>query len=359
MVIRLIYLLACQTFRLLALLTRSNAAKDVEILMLRHQLVIAQRNRPRPRFTWCDRAVMAALLRIVSKQRRPQLAMLVTPRSVLRWHARLIAWKWTYPSRRPGRPSKPEAPRQLVLRIARENPGWGYRRIHGELLGLGHKIGASTVWEILKKAGIAPSPQRADRSWAAFLKAQASAIVATDLFHIDTVFLRRWFVLFFIDHGTRRVHIAGITRRPTGPWITQQARNYLMDLGDHAESITFLIRDRGAYFTDSFDAVFQATGVHVLPALPRVPRMNAIAERWIGSCRREVTDRILITGERHLRLVVSEYAEHYNQHRPHRSLGQRAPDLLTEPGPPTATDNIRVLRRDRLGRLIHEYTQVA
>ncbi|WP_247204733.1 integrase core domain-containing protein [Streptomyces sp. AgN23] len=155
------------------------------------------------------------------------------------------------------------------------------------------------------------------------------------------------------------MHIAGITRHPTGPWITQQARNYLMDLGDHAESIKFLIRDRGAYFTDSFDAVFEAIGTHVLPTLPRVPRMNAIAERWIGSCRREATDRILITGERHLRLVVDEYAKHYNQHRPHRSLGQRAPDRLTEPGPPTATDNTRIHRHGRLGGLIHEYTQVA
>ncbi|MEU5613240.1 hypothetical protein AB0H03_31765 [Streptomyces sparsogenes] len=198
---------------------------------------------------------MAALLRIVSKQRRIHVALLVSPRSVLRWHARLIARKWTYPSRRPGRPPRPEALRQLVVHLAQENPGWGYRRIHGELLGLGRKVAASTVWSILKQAGIDPSPQRTDGSWATFLKAQASAITATDLFHIDTVFLRRWFVLFFINHGTRRVHIAGITRRPTGPWITQQARNYLMDLGDHAKSIKLLIRDRGAYFTDSFDAV--------------------------------------------------------------------------------------------------------
>ncbi|RLV77570.1 integrase core domain-containing protein [Streptomyces rapamycinicus] len=358
-VIQLIYLLACQTFRWLAPLARSDASKDTEILMLRHQLAIARRAQPRPRFSWSDRAVMAALLRIVSKQRRTQVALLVSPRSVLRWHARLIAWKWAYPSRRPGRPPKPEALRQLVARLARENPGWGYRRIHGELLGLGRDVAASTIWSILKQARIDPSPRRVDCSWAAFLKAQASAIVATDLCHIDTVFLQRWIVPFFIDHGTRQVHIAGITRHPTGPWITQQARNYLMDLGDHAKSIKFLIRDRGAYFTDNFDAVFHAIGVHVLPTLPRVPRMNAIAERWIGSRRREATDRILITGERHLRLVVSEYTDHYNQHRPHRTLGQRAPDRLTEPEPPTATDNTRVLRRDRLGGLIHEYTQVA
>ncbi|MFI8991511.1 integrase core domain-containing protein [Streptomyces antimycoticus] len=327
--------------------------------MLRHQLVVAQRNRPRPRFSWCDRAVIAALLRIVSKQRRPQLALRSSPRSVLHWHARLIAWKWTFPSRRPGRPPKPEALRQLVVRLARENPGWGYRRIHGELVGLGHTIAASTVWKILKEAGVDPSPQRTDRSWAAFLKAQASAVVATDLFHIDTVFLQRWFVLFFIEHGTRRVYIAGITRHPTGPWVTQQARNYLMDLGDHAQSIRYLIRDRGTYFTESFDAVFQAIGTRVVPTLPQAPRMNAIAERWIGSCRREATDHILITGQKHLGLIVNEYAEHYNRHRPHRTLGQRPPDPLITPEPRPASDPTPVSRHDRLGGLIHEYKQVA
>jgi putative transposase len=357
--IRLIYLLACQLFQWLALLARSSAAKDVEILMLRHQLAVVQRIQPRPRFSWSERAVMAALLRLMNKKQRARLALLVTPRSVLRWHARLVARKWTYPHRRPGRPPKPEALRQLVLRLARENPGWGYRRIHGELLGLGRKVGASTIWQILQKAGIDPAPQRTDHSWPAFLKAQASAIVATDLFHIDTFFLRRWFVLFFIDHGTRRVHIAGATRNPTGLWITQQARNYLMDLGDRAESIRFLIRDRGAYFTHSFDAVFHTAGIRVVPTLPAVPRMNAIAERWIGSCRREATDRILITGQRHLRLVIGEYTEHYNRHRPHRALGQRAPDRLSDPDPPIARDSTRISRRDRLGGLIHEYSQVA
>ncbi|WP_413099902.1 integrase core domain-containing protein [Streptomyces sp. Inha503] len=182
--------------------------------------------------------------------------------------------------------------------------------------------------------------------------------MATDLFHIDTVFLRRWFVLFFIDHGTRHVHIAGVTRHPTGPWIAQQARNYLVDLGDRAESIGLLIRDRGTYFTDSFD-VFRAIGVHVIPTPPRVPRMNAIAERWIASCRREATDRVLIAGERHLRLVVGEHAKHHNRHRPHRFLGQRPPDRLTDPEPTIAKDHTRISRHDRLGGLIHEHSRVA
>ncbi|MGW7002329.1 integrase core domain-containing protein [Streptomyces sp. NPDC054933] len=176
---------------------------------------------------------------------------------------------------------------------------------------------------------------------------------------MNTVFLRRWFVLFFIENGSRRVHIADVTRDPTGSWITQQARNYLMDTGDRTQSITFLIRDRGPYFTDSFDAVFRAVGIRVIPTLPAVPRMNAVAERWIGSCRREATDRILITGARHLRLVVDEYADHHNTRRPHRTLQQRAPNQLTGPEPPTDGDENPIYRRDRLGGLIHEYSRVA
>ncbi|MEE4598043.1 integrase core domain-containing protein [Streptomyces sp. DSM 41524] len=155
------------------------------------------------------------------------------------------------------------------------------------------------------------------------------------------------------------MHIAGITRHPTGPWITQQARNYLMDLGGHAESVRFLIRDRGTYFTDSFDAVFQEIGVRVIPTLPQVPRMNGTAERWIGSCRREATDRVLITGQHHLRLVVSEHADHYNRHRPHRSLGQHPPDQLIAAEPRSVSDRTMVSRLDRLGGLIHEYKQAA
>ncbi|MFE7393750.1 integrase core domain-containing protein [Streptomyces sp. NPDC057582] len=177
---------------------------------------------------------------------------------------------------------------------------------------------------------------------------------------MDTVFLRRLFVLFFIEHGTRRVHIAGVTRHVNAEWAIQQARNLLMNL-DHTRTtgIRYLIRDNAGYFTEGFDAVFTAVGARVVPILPGVPRMNAIAERWVGSCRREATDRALITGERHLRLVVDEYATHHNEHRPHRSLGQRCPDGVDAPEPPAADDPSRVIRRDRLGGLIHEYAQVA
>ncbi|MFB9573493.1 integrase core domain-containing protein [Streptomyces yanii] len=360
MTLRLVYRFACLMLGWLRLLARSSAAKDVEILVLRHQLAVLQRSSPKPAFSRGDRAVLAALLRPLSKRHRSTLKLLVTPRTVLRWHARLVAKKWTYPHRGPGRPAKPEALRALVLRLARENDGWGYRRIHGELLNLGWKVAASTVWEILQRAGVDPAPRRADRSWAKFLTAQAQGILAVDVFHVDTVFLRRLFVLFFIEHGTRRVHIAGVTRNVTAEWATQQARNLLMNL-DHTRTtgIRYLIRDNADYFTEGFDAVFTAVGARVVPILPGVPRMNAIAERWVGSCRREATDRALITGERHLRLVVDEYATHHNEHRPHRSLGQRCPDGVDAPEPPAADDPSRVIRRDRLGGLIHEYAQVA
>ncbi|MFE7392657.1 integrase core domain-containing protein [Streptomyces sp. NPDC057582] len=356
----LVYRFGCLLLGWLRLLARSSAAKNVEILMLRHQLAVLQRSNPKPAFTRGDRAVLAALLRLLTKRHRSALKLLVTPRIVLRWHARPAAKKWTYPRRRPGRPAKPEALRALVLRLARENDGWGYRRIHGELLNLGWKVAASTVWEILQQADIDPVPQRADRSRGRFLKAQAQGVLSVDVFHVDTVFLRRLFVLFFIEHGTRRVHIAGVTRHITAAWATQCARTLLMSLdGTRTADIRYLIRDTAGYFTKGFDAVFTAVGTRVVPILPGVPRMNAMAERWVGSCRREATDHVLITGERHLRLVVGEYAAHHNEHRPHRSLGQRCPDGVGAPEPAAVDAPSRILRRDRFGGLIHEYEQVA
>jgi hypothetical protein len=171
------------------------------------------------------------------------------------------------------------------------------------------------------------------------------------------VFLRRLYVLFFIEHGTRRVHLAGITAHPTGAWVAQQARNLLMDLEDHADGLKFLIRDRDAKFTTVFDGVFTATGVRIIKTPVRAPRANAIAERWVGSARRECLDQMLIADERHLWLVLGEYADHYNGHRPHRSLQQDPPAGRLHP--PVEMSNVRVLRRDRLGGFIREYTQVA
>jgi transposase InsO family protein len=249
----------------------------------------------------------------------------------------------------------PEPIRALVLRMARENPTWGYRRIQGELVGLGHQIAASTVWKILKAAGIDPAPQRSGPAWRQFLTAQAHTILAVDFAHVDTVFLRRLYILVVIEHGRRRVHLAGITAHPTGAWVTQQARNLLMDLGDRADQFRFLIRDRDSKFTAAFDAVFAGAEIRIIRTPVRAPRANAIAERFIATLRRECLDHLLIAGPRHLAAVLGEYVEHYDTHRPHRSLHQQPPAGRAH-RPSAATT--RPLRRDRLGGLIHEYLQV-
>ncbi len=357
MSLRLAYLAVLRVFGWLALLARSDRAKDAEILILRHQVVVLQRQVKVPRLSWADRAVLAALARLLPGSQLRQLRLIVSPRTALRWHADLVRWRWTFPRRAPGRPRTGQSVRSLVLEMARDNPSWGYRRIHGELVGLGHKLAPSTVWRILKDAGIDPAPTRSGQTWRAFLEAQAKTILAVDFFHVDTVFLRRLYVLFFIEHGTRRVHLAGITAYPTGEWVTQQARNLLMNLDDHAGGLKFLIRDRDTKFTAAFDAVFAAVGVRIIRTPVRAPRANAIAERWISSARRECLDLMLMTSERHLRLVLSEYVDHYNVHRPHRTLCQSPP--AGRDHPPATGPNVRVLRRDRLGGLIHEYAQVA
>ena len=243
-----------------------------------------------------------------------------------------------------------------MQRLARENPRWGYRRIQGELVGLGHPVAASTVWTILKNAGLDPAPRRTGPTWRQFLSAQAQTILAIDFAHVDTVFLRRLYILVVIEHGRRRVHLAGITAHPTGDWVTQQARNLLMELGDRADRFRFLIRDRDSKFTTAFDAVFAGADIRIIRTPVRAPRANAIAERFIGTLRRECLDHLLITGARHLDAVLREYTQHYNAHRPHRSLGQSPPAGGT---PPRSDATVRPLRRDRLGGLIHEYVQVA
>ena len=357
MPLRLTYLAVLRVFSWLVLLARSDRAKDAEILILRHQVAVLQRQVTAPRLSWADRAVLAALAQLLPRSHLRQLRLIISPRTLLRWHADLVRRRWAYPRRTPGRPRTAQVIRALVLEMARDNPGWGYRRIHGELTGLGHKVAPSTIWKILKDAGIDPAPRRSGQTWRAFLAGQSATILAADFFHVDTVLLRRLYVLFFIEHGTRRVHLAGITAHPTGEWVTQQARNLLMNLEDHADGLKFLIRDRDTKFTAALDAVFTAVGVRIIKTPIQAPRANAIAERWIASARRECLDRMLITGERHLRLVLAEYIDHYDTHRPHRALQQNPPAGRIHP-PASGTD-IEVLRRDRLGGLIHEYAQVA
>ena len=247
--------------------------------------------------------------------------------------------------------------RRLILRLAAENPTWGYRRIHGELARLGQNLAPSTVWLLLKRCGIDPAPRRASLTWQQFLAAQAEGILACDFFHAETVLLKRLYVLFVLEVSTRRVHILGVTANPTGEWVAQQARNLLMDLADRIEQLRFLVRDRDAKFTDTFDAIFASEGIRILRTPMRAPRANAFAERWVGTVRRELLDRMLLLGRRHLEIALLGYVAHYNQHRPHRALGQAPPQGAVPPPAPAA--NVRVLRVDRLGGLIHEYIQVA
>ena len=257
MALCLIYFVFSKLMSWIVLRSRSDATKEIEILVLRHQLAVLRRRTPRPRISWPDRAVLAALTRLLPTRRR--CGLLVTPSTILRWHRRLIARHWTTQPTRSGRPAIPAGLRALVVRLATENSSWGYRRIHGELAGLGYQIGASTIWKILHDAGVDPSARRAGPSWAEFLRAQAHGILACDLFHLDTITLHRLYAFFVIEHATRRVHILGVTAHPTGAWLTQLARNLTMDLDDAGRRFRFLIRDRDAKFTAAFDTVFTRT----------------------------------------------------------------------------------------------------
>jgi transposase len=260
--VKLIYEMFTKLLSWIALHARSDTPNEIEILVLRHQLAVLQRRTPRPRISWSDRAIIAALARLLPACRRRGL--LVTPATILRWHRHLVRRRWTSQPVRAGRPAIPTGARALIVRLATENPSWGYRRLHGELAGLGYPIGASTVWTILNAAGIDPAPRRAGPTWAQFLHAQAHGILACDLFHLDTITLHRLYAFFVIEHATRRVHILGVTAHPTGAWLTQQARNLVMDLDDAHRHFAFLIRDRDSKFTAAFDAVFTAINVRII-----------------------------------------------------------------------------------------------
>ena len=309
MSLRLLYLIFAQLCSWLVLLGRSSASKDAELLVLRHEVAVLRRAYPRPRLDWADRAVLAALIRLLPV--RPRMHRLVTPGTVLRWHRRLVTWKGTCPHRM-GRPPVSAEIAALIERLATENNAWGYKRIQGELLKLGHRVSASTIRRVLKALKIPPAPRRhTDTTWRQFLHAQAATMLATDFFHVDcAVTLQRMYCLFVIEVGSRCVHILGVTANPDGPWTVQQIRNLLMDLGDRAAGFRFLVRDRAGQFTEAFDAVLAGAGIDVVKIPPRSPRANAYAERFVLIARTEITDRMLIFGQRHLRTILAQYEAH-------------------------------------------------
>jgi putative transposase len=354
---KLAYLTLCRSIQLLALLARGDAAKDLEILVLRHQLAVVRRQTSRPKLEPADRALLAAISRVLPRSRWS--CFLVKPDTLLRWHRRLVAGAWTYPHRQTGRPPLDGRAQQLIVRLARENPRWGYQRIQGELQRLGIRVSATAIRTTLRRHGLDPAPRRAGSTWRAFLRQQAAGIIACDFFTVDTVWLRRLYVLFFIEVGSRRVHLAGVTANPDGAWVTQQARNLLLMLEERGRRVRFFLRDRDAKFCHSFDDVFQSEGAEVLVTPLQAPRANAYAERWIRTVRAECLDWLLIAGRGHLERVLRIYAQHYNRHRPHRALRLAAPD------PPARRSGVgedregRVHRRDLLGGLLHEYRRAA
>jgi putative transposase len=351
----LLYLMFVRLCGWLVLLGRSSVSKDAELLVLRHEIAVLRRANPRPRLDWADRAVLAALIRLLPGTLR--IHRLVTPGTVLRWHRRLVTREWTYPHLA-GRPPVSAEIAALIERLAIENSGWGYKRIQGELLKLGHRVSASTVRRVLKTLKIPPAPTRhTDATWRQFLHTQASTMLATDFFHVDcAVTLQRLYCLFVIEVGSRYVHFLGVTANPDGPRTVQQIRNLLMDLGDRAADFRFLVRDRAGQFTASFDAVLADAGIEAVKIPPRSPRANAYAERFVLTARTEVTDRMLIFGQRHLLLILAEYEAHYNGRRPHRSLQLQPP----RPDHPVADlSRKRIKRRPVLGGLISDYDRAA
>jgi putative transposase len=352
-------------FTVLRLLPMGDRDKDAEILALRHQIAVLERQLGgrKVRFTLPDRVLLAALLHRFRPQALRRMRLLVGPDTVLRWHRDLIRKRHAARSKpkRPGRPPTVRSIRVLVLRLVRENPAWGYRRVHGELLVLGVKVAPSTVWEILKKADIDPAPERSATTWANFLRSQAEALLACDFLETVTLAGTRMFVLAVIEHHTRRIRVLGAAEHPAASWVTQAARNLVMDLQDAGCRARFLIRDRDGKFPEMFDAVLADAGIKVVPTGIRMPRMNEITERWVQTCRRELLDRTLIWNQHHLLHALREFEAFYNTHRPHQGIANARP-LRPLPPPitePDQTAHLEIRRHQRLGGILNAYEHAA
>jgi len=354
-----LYIFVRRLLEFVVLLGRGDRAKELEILVLRHELSILRRQVSRPRFEPSDRLLLAALSRMLP--RGSWTAFSVRPETLLAWHRRLVARRWTYPHRRPGRPPIGREVHELVLRLARENSSWGYLRIAGELRKLGVTVSASSVRNILTSAGLPPAPRRDAQSWRRFLRAQGESILACDFFTVDTIWLRRLYALAFISISNRRIEYFGVTSKPDTAWMLQQARNLLMEIDDHYRQVRFLIHDRDAKFPRAFDALLESDGIKIIRTPVRAPNANAYMERRVGTVRRECLGRLLIVGRRQLEHILRIYITHYNTGRPHRALDLKPPNPTISP-PITAAAtpySLQVDRRDLLGGLIHEYEPAA
>ena len=359
MALSFLYLAFVRVLQLFRLCRMDRQELAIEVVMLRHEVSVLRRKVARPALRAADRALLAGLSRFLRRERRGRL--FVRPETFLRWHRDLVRRRWTYPRRRSGRPAVPAGTVELVIRLAKENPNWGYRRIHGELATMGVRLAPSSVWAILRRHGIEPTHRRLGPTWAGFIRAQAKTMLACDFFTVDTVLLRRFYVLFFIEIDSRRVHLSGITATPVGAWVVQQARNLGSILAGRSPPAKFLIRDRDTKFTASFDEVFRSEGMRIVRTPVQSPRANTFAERFVGTVRRECLDRLLIFDRRQLETVLGEFVGHYNGHRPHRALDQQAP-LESRRTPPQTIEHpelTRQRRTDLLGGLIHEYRLVA
>ena len=363
--LRLASLGVANTFALLRLLPMSDRDKDAQILALRHQLAVLQRQLgpQRARFTPSDRALLAALLHRLPGNVLTHLHLAVKPDTVPHWHRDLAARRHAEHSRpkRPGRPRTAHSVRALILRLVRENPQCGYRRVHGELLALRVQVAASTAWEILKDAGIDPAPQRGSTTWATFLRSQANALLACDFFETITPSGTRLYVFAVSEHASRRNRALGATTHPTATWVTQAARNLTMDLQDAGTRARFLIRDHDRKVPALFDQILANEGIEVMLSGIRMPRMNSIMERWVQTCRHEPPDRTLIWNQAHLPHALREFEHSYNTHRPHQDIANARP-LHPLPAPLTDPDRITrrdIRRRDRLGGILHEYEHAA
>jgi len=329
--------------------------RDIELAVLRHQLMVLKRHVGRPRLRRRDRLFMAALGSVLSRARWS--SFLVSPQTLLRWHRDLVKRKWTFGRiSSGGRPPMSEEVRELILRMGRENPRWGCIRIRGELAKLGVRVSATRIRTLLRANGFGPAPRRSGPTWHEFLRAQAQGILALDFFTVETAWLRTLYVLFAIGVGSRRVHILCVTAHPDSAWVTQQARN--LAAGERLQGVRFLIRDRDSKFSSPFDEVFRTEGVKVVKTPIRAPKANAFAERWVRTVRTECLDWMLVLGRRHLERILGIYTAHYNGRRPHRGLELQTPDSRLDRLPRPVLGG-RVRRHDLLGGHIHEYEVAA